>query len=84
MILESVHVLGFLLAVFPLVSGMIMIHIGMCKYDSATSALRCQKLISKLELHQIQIKTRQFHLMRYDFQKFNLSESLVWQMESKQ
>ncbi|HBO29014.1 MAG TPA: hypothetical protein DIV44_14225 [Leeuwenhoekiella sp.] len=83
MTLESTYVLGFLLAVFPLVCGMIMIHIGLCKYDSVTSALRCHKLISKLELHQNQIKTRQHHLMRYDFQKFNLSESLVWQMEPK-
>ena len=83
MILESAHVLGFLLAVSLIAAGMVLICFCLRKKDRLASAYRCQQLQSKLEIHQIQIRTRALNLKQYDLQEYNLKEILMCQISPK-
>ena len=81
MILESVHVLGFLLAVSLIATGMVLIFLKLNSRDKVQSTQQLQGLGEQLALAQRQIAYRHKGLDRYNMLQYNLEDALCIQPE---
>ena len=81
MTLESVYLLGFLLAVSLLAAGMVLIFFKLNSRDKERSEQGLKRLEEQLSLAQYQIKYRQKGLDRYNMLQYNLEDALCIQPE---
>ena len=81
MTLESVYLLGFLLAVSLLAAGMVLIFFKLNSRDKERSKQGLKRLEEQLSLAQYQMKYRHKGLDRYNMLQYNLEDALCIQPE---
>lgn len=81
MTLESAYVLGFLLAVSLIATGMVLIYLKLNSTDKERSEQGLKRLEEQLSLAQYQIKYRHKGLDRYNMLQYNLEDALCIQPE---
>ena len=81
MTLESAYVLGFLLAVSLIATGMVLIYLKLNSTDKERSEQGLKRLEEQLSLAQYQIKYRHKGLDRYNMLQYTLEDALCIQPE---